>query len=333
MVSTPAYFARANHLMFHNAFRSLGHDVEYVSLLDMEVRSGQFYSKAVQPDRDVQVNDDFRSGLRPVSFAEFDLLWLLDRPHPSAVQDVYQLLWLASQKHCFVNSPEGIVFLNNKHNLSAVVPSENLIPTYSSNSFTNIENYIRASACGKWVAKPPNQGFGADVYVIDPTDSNHRPLLQSLSGNELALHEIYRAATVGQVAQYCIIQDYVPAVMSGEKRVVLAGGEVIGAYGKMQKKDKDGLNRGRYTDQVATQVTAEEHAVSARIAENLKGYGINYAGIDMSFPYVFEINLVTPGGLQSIDRIQGIDLTPRAAKAILRSVGLLQEKAELVPAG
>lgn len=56
----------------------------------------------------------------------------------------------------------------------------------------------------------------------------------------------------------------------------------------------------------------QEEAFARRLAHDHRRHGIYFVGIDLAFPYVFELNLANPGGLNCSLRATGVDQTDEA---------------------
>ena len=56
-------------------------------------------------------------------------------------------------------------------------------------------------------------------------------------------------------------------------------------------------------------MTEDEMAYCKEIGAFLKSHGAEFVGLDLAYPYVIEFNVINPGGLLTIESINGLDLT------------------------
>ncbi len=83
---------------------------------------------------------------------ECQLIWVLGSPQDRVARDVWQMLWLASKHTAFVNSIEGLVFLNTKHALGYSLPKQNRAYSYISDDFSLLWERYRETPDQWWVA-------------------------------------------------------------------------------------------------------------------------------------------------------------------------------------
>ena len=114
-----------------------------------------------------------------------------------------------------------------------------------------------------------------------------------------------------------MIQRYEPAVRAGDKRIILADGEPIGAFNRMPAKGeaRSNLHVGGVAEPAP--LTARDREICRRIGPHLRANGLIFAGIDVIGNWLTEINVTSPTGLQQIDRFDGIN-----------SAGLLWDRIE-----
>ena len=305
-----------NHLIISNALLTHGARVSVGKLSSLGKSGARTVCRATEVLRILVEGDNLGATATYVDADDFDLVWVMNQPHVLIEKDIYQFLWQLSGKVPFVNSIEAISFLNNKNNLSAVVPVESVVEGYCSNEFEILWNIV-AESDERWIVKPANDGCGADVFLLSRKDTNARAILQSMTGNAVSKYEIYSPMVLGNVKKYCLLQKYVQQAERDEKRVVIAGGEVIGSYGKILNTSDHRSNRIQGSTQFLCDLSKAESDLSIQVAKNLADKGILFAAIDLAYPYVFEINMVNPGGVQALSRLSGQDYAAIAIHKIL----------------
>jgi glutathione synthase len=98
-------------------------------------------------------------------------------------------------------------------------------------------------------------------------------------------------------------------------RVLVAGGEVITSYERFPLS-VDHRSGGGDLKRIDS-LDAQEHSLAVDIAQRLGAYGVHFAGLDMVYPYILEVNLVNPGGIQNAPEPRARELANRAVDSIL----------------
>ena len=286
-----------NNILISNAFLELGHKVSFGLINSIYSQNYNVFVKGIEYNEKLEIDSDLVGVFKDMCLTDFDLVWIMNQPHPNLEKDIYQLLWLASQRVNFVNSIEGIYFLNNKNNLGFVDEIKKyLIENYTSNDFSFISSIVNISD-EKWVLKPTNSGCGSDVFVIDRNESNTRALLQSATGNSEMGAVISGDSILGITEKYTVLQKYIREVKEGEKRVILCAGKVTAVHGRQIQYGENRSNISQGGKLTSAKLSKEEIEMCELIGEVLLGKGIRFVGIDISFPYLLEFNIVNPGGL------------------------------------
>jgi glutathione synthase len=145
---------------------------------------------------------------------------------------------------------------------------------------------------GDIVLKPLYGGGGSGVVKLHADDPNLDALLE--------LH-----AMIGR--EPVIAQDYIPAVVKGDKRILLVDGEPIGAINRVPASGQVRSNLARGGRAEAVELTARDKELCAIIGPELKRRGLLFVGIDVIGDYLTEINVTSPTGAQQLKRFGGAD--------------------------
>jgi len=221
-----------------------------------------------------------------VPLAGFDLIWPVGLGARETFLDRMQLLRAVDQKR-FVNAVDALVYLHGKLALLEFQPE-----THVSGDVDALLGVVATGGC--WVAKPIAGSFGRDVVQLGADGPRSRAILERLTDG----------------GRPCIVQRHVPHAHSSEKRVLIAGREIIGAYAKTGGN----LASGAVARPAA--LSADERSLMERIAARLNEQGARFAGVDLAYPYIFEANVANPGGLATLASLTGIDPSPAAARAL-----------------
>jgi glutathione synthase len=228
----------------------------------------------------------------------FDLVWVLGLGRADTFYDRAQLLRLLPQER-FVTEIDALVYLHAKYAWWPYMPE-----TYASNEAPRLCALLESG--GEWVVKPAAGSYGRDVYRVR-AGAEDAALIAELVGD----------AT--QPGRYCLLQRFVDQIAAGEKRTLIAGGQVLGSYLRVPDGDfRANLAVGATPE--ATRLTGTEQDLVQEIADQLTRRGVGFAAIDTCHPYLMEVNVANPGGLETLGRLYGRDVTAEAVAAIARSV-------------
>ena len=146
---------------------------------------------------------------------------------------------------------------------------------------------------GDIIVKPLYGNGGAGVFHIGPGDDNLG-----------ALTEMFFAAS----REPLMVQAYVDAVRSGDKRIVLIDGIAVGAVNRIPAEGEARANLHVGAKPVKSELDARDRKICAAIGPDLKERGLIFAGIDVIGGYLTEINVTSPTGLQEINRFDNVSL-------------------------
>jgi glutathione synthase len=239
---------------------------------------------------------DADGGTSPLS--RFDLIWVLGFGPRDSFLDRMELLQSVPSER-FVNAPAALLTLHAKYGLPLSSLADHHPETYASTDAAWLVAIVERG--GDWIAKPPAMSFGRSVFRVQRSDPNVHVIIEQLTGFD--------------GSRYCLLQRYVPEIEHGEKRILVAGGEIIGAYLRLPARDHR-ANLSGDGHAAATSLTSEEMRLARQVAESLADNNVRYAAVDVAWPWVIEYNIVNPGGLATMERLTGEDLSPRVVAAL-----------------
>lgn len=308
-----------NDAPISNAFRRFGWEVVFGEINAIAADDYRYFTRGVRVPGS---GGPYRPGSAALGdrgsyfLDECHLVWVMNQPQDPVARDVWQMLWLASRNIPFINSVEGMMFMNTKHALGSVLPKENRAYTYTSNDFTLLWERYRQTPDQCWVAKPPNAFCGQNVFLLPPNGPNVRAILQCLTGNTAAQHE-FDYGIGGFKAEYAILQHFIPEVCQGEKRVIVACGKAIAWHGRQKHPNDHRSNVTQGGKLISVDLHSGEIELAELIGRKLMANGINFVGIDMAYPYILELNLANPGGLYDSELASGVDRSDQVAELII----------------
>ena len=138
------------------------------------------------------------------------------------------------------------------------------------------------------IIKPLYGNGGEGVFFIKDNDSNFNVIIENfLNSNE----------------EQFIIQNYIPEVKKGDKRIILIDGEVVGAINRIPAKNENRSNMHVGGQPIKTSLNKNDKLICETISPHLKAKGLFFVGIDVIGNYLTEINVTSPTGIREINRL------------------------------
>ena len=226
---------------------------------------------------------------RTADLRAFDVVWLRqDPPFDMAYVTSTHLLDRIHPETLVVNDP---FWVRNSPEKLMVLDFPDLTPP------TMIARDVRAirdfrARHGEIILKPLYGNGGAGVFHLPQADANLSALLELFGG-------INREPV--------IVQKYLPAVVKGDKRVILVDGEPVGAINRVpaEGEARSNMHVGGRPEKVG--LTDREREICARIGPVLREKGQIFVGIDVIDGWLTEINVTSPTGLQELERFDGVN--------------------------
>ncbi|HEX5378372.1 MAG TPA: glutathione synthase [Phenylobacterium sp.] len=145
---------------------------------------------------------------------------------------------------------------------------------------------------GDIVLKPLYGGGGSGVARLLADDPNLDAMLD--------LHRMIGREPV-------IAQKFIPAVVKGDKRILLVDGEPVGAINRVPNPGQIRSNLAVGGRAEAVELTARDKELCAIIGPELKRRGLLFVGIDVIGDYLTEINVTSPTGARALQKFTGVD--------------------------
>ena len=120
-----------------------------------------------------------------------------------------------------------------------------------------------------------------------------------------AMMDLHRA--IGR--EPVIAQKFLPAVVKGDKRILLVDGEAVGGINRVPKAGQIRSNLAVGGTAVAVELSERDHELCRIIGPELKRRGLMFVGIDVIGDYLTEINVTSPTGAVALKTFTGIDAT------------------------
>ena len=151
------------------------------------------------------------------------------------------------------------------------------------------------------IVKPLYGNGGAGVFHVKPEDDNLSSLL-----------ELFDQA----INEPLMVQQYLPAVREGDKRIILIDGVPMGALNRVPAEGEARANLHVGGRAERSTLTPREQEICEAIGPVLKEQGLIFVGIDVIGDWLTEINVTSPTGLQEIGRFDQVSLEAKIWDAI-----------------
>ena len=252
-----------------------------------------------------------------INVSELDVLLLRNDP----VEDIQTRPWarlagihfgrFAARSGVLVlNDPEGLGNALNKLYLQQF-PQAVRPRCLISRDPVRIKAFAKAEG-GRVVLKPLSGSCGRNVFLLLPEDApNMNQIIETVARDG-----------------YIIAQEYLPEAVRGDTRLFLMNGEPLQYKGKtaaLRRVRTDGDMRSNIT----AGATSERGEISDRMLEivksigpRLKHDGMFFVGLDIVGDKLMEINVFSPGGLDSAEVFEQMNFCQIIVKDIERKVEL-----------
>jgi len=268
-----------------------GHALAYYTPDRLAQLDGAVFATA-QPlaVRDVK-GDHFTLGEpRRLALASFDVILMRqDPPFDLAYISATHMLERVHPATLVVNDPAHV--RNAPEKVFVTLFPELMPPTLVTRDRTEIQAF-RAKH-GDIVMKPLYGKGGEAVFRLAPEDLNFG-----------SLYDLFAVT----FREPWVVQKFLPAVRQGDKRVILVDGEFAGAVNRVPAPDDLRSNMVRGGVPQATDLTAREREICAKLGPALRERGLLFVGIDVIDDYLTEINVTSPTGIRAIKALGGPDI-------------------------
>jgi glutathione synthase len=213
----------------------------------------------------------------PFDLAYITSTHLLERIHPKTL--------VVNDPASVRNAPEKLFVMN----FPQLMP-----PTLISRDLDEINAF--RDKHGAVVMKPLHGHGGAAVFRVMPQDMNFGSLFDMFS---VTFKEAW------------VIQQFIPEVKHGDKRIILVNGEFAGAVNRVPAADDLRSNMVRGGAAQETELTPREREICATVGPALRERGLLFVGIDVINGNLTEINVTSPTGIRAIAKLGGPDVAAK----------------------
>jgi glutathione synthase len=240
----------------------------------------------------------------PHRLAEFDVVLMRkDPPVDVAYLHATWILDHARGKTLLVNDPRGLRELNEHLavlNFPALTP-----PTIVTRSAARLRAF-QAEQGGAIVVKPVDGYGGLGIFVVRDGDPNASSIIETSTG----------AGT-----RWTLAQRYLPEVIDGDKRILLADGELVGAVLRVPAEAETRGNLHVGGRAVKATIDARDREIIAAVAPFLREHGQIFVGLDVIGGMLTELNITSPTGVRHATELDGVNVAGRILDCLARLAG------------
>jgi glutathione synthase len=235
--------------------------------------------------------------------ADFDVV--LMRKDPPLDVNYLHATWIldhARGKTLLVNDPRGLRELNEH---LAVLRFPHLTPPTIVTRSTDKLRAFQAEQGGTIVVKPVDGYGGLGIFVVRDGDPNASSILETSTG----------AGT-----RWTLAQAYLPDAVNGDKRIILADGEPVGAVLRVPGSAEARGNLHVGGRAVKATIDARDREIIAAVAPWLREHGQILVGLDVIGGMLTELNITSPTGVRHAARLDGVNVAGRVLDCFQRLI-------------
>ena len=303
-----------------------GHEVWYLGASDFEYTADERVAARARraPDkkrkREAFVEALRDSDVEPLDVESLDVLFLrndpaddfVDRPWAQGVGVIFGQL-AAARGVLVVNSPTGLSKALNKlyfQQFPAKLRPSTLITRDPDAVRTFIEEHD-----GSAVLKPLQGSGGQSVFLVRPDDGpNMAQMIEAVARDG-----------------YIVAQEYLPAATNGDVRMFLLNGQPLvagdeyAAFRRVRKGEdmRSNMHAGGKAEPAKVDDAMLEIAEACR--PRLLQDGMFFVGLDIVGDKLMEVNVFSPGGLNTLHGLTGVDFAVPIIRSLERKVAARAE--------
>jgi glutathione synthase len=282
-----------------------GHRVDHCLNTDLYLDSGRLYARVAPATMQRKAAVPIALGA-PEEVSLHDVDAVLVRTDPP-FDDNY--LWCTlmldriKQDTLVLNDPHGLRQANEK--LYACYFPELMPETIVTSHKPRIKDFITRVG-GQAVIKPLGGRGGEGVMVLKSGDPNINAIIE---------------ATTLDGKRSAMVQVFMPEVKIGDKRILLLDGEPLGAILRVPSSEEVRSNLRVGGTAVKSDLDAADKRIVETLAPRLRQDGLWFVGIDVIGGKLTEVNVTSPTGIQSMERLDKAPLSARVIDWVEKKAG------------
>jgi glutathione synthase len=283
-----------------------GYEIYYMEMQDLYLKQGQARANT----KKVTVADDESNWYQfdaeqDIALSELDAI-LMRKDPPFDTEFIYATYILERAEVAgtlIVNKPQSLRDCNEK--LFTAWFAELTPKTLVTRNAKQIRQFLAQEK--DMIIKPLDGMGGSSIFRVQENDPNVGVIIETLTSH-------------GQ--QYTMVQEYMPAIKDGDKRILIVNGEPMPyclARIPAQGETRGNLAAGGRGE--ARPLSASDKLIAETIAPELKKRGLYFVGLDVIGDKVTEINVTSPTCIREIEAAYPINISGKLMDAIEEQLG------------
>lgn len=274
--------------------QSRGYQLHYMEMADLYLLEGQARARTRLLNVRNDSNDWYQFGTeQDIALGELDVI-LMRKDPPFDTEFVYAtyILERAEDAGCLiVNKPQSLRDANEK--LFTAWFAEHTPKTLVSRDAARLKAFYQSE--GDVILKPLDGMGGASIFRLKPQDPNVSVIIETLTAHG---------------TQYAMAQRYIPAIVDGDKRVLVVNGEPVPYC--LARIPASGETRGNLAAGgrgEARPLSDADWAIARAVGPALKAKGLIFVGLDIIGDRLTEINVTSPTCIREIEAAFPVSIT------------------------
>ena len=264
-----------------------GYKLFHYTPQDLFYREGKVIAKGHFMSVRHEINNHYDFGHeQEVNLKDVDVVWLRqDPPFDMSYITTTHLLEHIMDDTLVVNNP---FWVRNFPEKLIVLDFPDIIPaTLITRDIVEVRKF--RDKHGDLIIKPLFGNGGESVFKIGTDDANLNSLCEMFFKSS---------------REPIIVQEFLPAISEGDRRVLLVNGKPVGAINREPRDGEIRSNLHIGGEALPYELTEEDYRICSRIEKTLADSGLVFAGIDIIGNKLTEINITSPTGIVELDRFE-----------------------------
>ncbi|MCG7544534.1 glutathione synthase [Pseudoalteromonas sp. MM17-2] len=282
-----------------------GYELYYMEMDDLFLRQGEAFAHAARAN--VFDNAEKWYDLAPqqdIALGDLDII-LMRKDPPFDTEYIYATYILERAELAgalVVNKPQSLRDANEK--LYTAWFSEFTPDTLVTRSAKQIRAFLAEH--GDIIMKPLDGMGGASIFRVKEDDANIGVIIETLTEHG---------------KRYAMIQNYIPAIKDGDKRVLVVDGEVVPyCLARIPQKGETRGNLAAGGRGEVRPLTDDERRIAETLAPTLKAKGLLFVGLDIIGDKLTEVNVTAPTCVKEIEAESNFSVTALFFDALERNL-------------
>jgi glutathione synthase len=279
--------------------------IQYITLSDLYMVDEQVFARSCLLEI-ADNNDNWYSKGSEVNInlAELDVILMRKDPpfNMEYIYATYMLDHVQQNGTLVVNHPQALRDANEKMFTSHF--PQCIPPMLISRNAKQIKDFVNHHQTA--IIKPLGAMGGASIFKMNAGDANINVIIETLTQS-------------GE--NYAMIQQFVPQISEGDKRILLIDGEPVPyALARIPTGDEFRGNIAAGGKGVGQPLSERDYWICQQIGETLKQKGLIFVGIDVIGDYLTEINVTSPTCIRELDKQFDLNISGLLMDAIVKRI-------------